>query len=115
MAVNGRSALPVSRQEAAEDLVLDVRDVHDVRDVQAVEGEHAADEVREDEGAEVPDVPEVIDRGAAAVEPNARRGGGDEGLDGPGERVVQPKAHVLRGLRGGAWQVSRAKFPVPDR
>lgn len=53
--------------DAADDFVFDVGDIHDVEDIVAAEFEVAAEEVGEDEGAEVADVGAVIDRWAAAV------------------------------------------------
>ena len=50
-----------------DDAVVDIGEVHDVGEAEAAEFEKAAEDVLEDEGAEVADVGVVVDGGAAGV------------------------------------------------
>lgn len=83
--------------DAANDFVFDVGDIHDVEDIVAAEFEVAAEEVGEDERAEVPDVGAVIDRGAAAVHADLSAFGvtWDEGFHGSGKRIKQADSRFL--------------------
>ena len=51
----------------ADDLVVHVGDVHDVVEAEAAGAQPVAQDVDESEGAEVADVGEIVDRGAAGV------------------------------------------------
>ena len=94
---------------AADRLVVHVREVHDVRDLEPRVFERAAQQVLEHVGAEVADVGEVVDRGAAGVHPDRA---GDERLqrfDAAGERVVELRLHdgAHSSRTGSAGQTDR--------
>jgi hypothetical protein len=72
-----------------DDPVVHVGHVHDLADAVAEVLQGAAQDVRRHEGAEVPDVGAVVDRGAARVEGHLRRLQGREGLDLRGEGVEE--------------------------
>ena len=87
--------------------VADVGDVLDVEDVDAVVQQHAPDEVRQQERAEVADVGVAVDRRAARVHPDATR---LQRLDRPhlaGQRVAQAESH--RGAPGGVRGVGQRR------
>ena len=73
----------------ADDLVVDVRDVHDVADGDPMLPEGATEDVDVEEGAEVADVAEVVDGGAAGVHTQFAAIGGSEGFDLPAEGVEE--------------------------
>ncbi len=73
--------------------VAHVGDVHHLMDVVAGEFEKSAKDIREDEGAEVADVSEVVNRRPAVVHVNIRRADGGEGFKAMGERVVKADFH----------------------
>ena len=72
--------------DAADDFVFDVGDVHDVADIVTLELERATDEVGEDESAEIADVGEVVDGGAAAIEADVFAGGIQRGANSTSDR-----------------------------
>ena len=91
----GRDEHPVLA--AVESLVPEMADVGDVLDLQdgdAVIQDDPPDQVRQEEGPEVADVGEAVDRRAAGVHPEARAVGRFDRLDGPRQGVPQPKRHA---------------------
>ena len=101
-----RGLAPLVR--AVDDLVVDVRDVADVGDLDPAVLQVAQQQVGDQGRARVADVAEVVDRGAAAVEPTAPR---LEQLEGPllacegvvdDERGVPGRAFCF-GLRVHGW------------
>lgn len=60
---------------ALDDLVLHIGDIHHVTGGEAAEFEVAADEIGENEGAEIADVGEIVDGRAAAIHADGLAGG----------------------------------------
>ena len=79
----------VGERGVADDLVIHIGDVHDVADVEAELAQGAAEEIDVEEGAEVADVAEVVDGGAAGVHAEGPAVGGGEGFDAAGEGVEE--------------------------
>jgi hypothetical protein len=73
---------------AADDLVVDVGQVHHLLDVPPREPDRAAQQVLEEERAEVAEVRRVVHGRPARVHPHAASVGGRERLDLAGQRVV---------------------------
>jgi hypothetical protein len=73
--------------------VTDVGDVLDVEDGHTVVEDDPADEVREQERPEVPDVGEAVDRRAAGVHPEAVAIGGLDRIEAPGQGVAELEGH----------------------
>src|SRR5687768_17336648 len=81
--------------DALDDLVLDVGDVHHVSHLVTTELEITPDEIGEDKGAEIADMPEVINRRPAAIHPDflAIRIQRHKLLDGAGKGVEDFQGH----------------------
>ena len=93
--------LEARRLGAADGLVVDVRQVHHLGHAIAEIGERAAQQILEDEGAQVPDVHVVVDRRAAGVHARFARPRGLERCAGAPERVVEPRSARHGGGRSG--------------
>ena len=86
-----RHALAQGRGNGA---VVHIRQVHDMEDLEPARLQPSAQEVLEQEGAEVPDVRVVVDRGAAGVQRGPPRLQRSERLDPAGEGLVEPERHA---------------------
>jgi len=80
---------PQAALAVPDDLVFHVGDVHAVADLVARALQGALEQVLEQEGAQVADVGEVVDRGSAGVDRHQPRGEGLKFLDLPVEGVVK--------------------------
>ena len=72
-----------------DDAIVHVGEVHHLRDLEAARAQEAAQDVLEDEGAEVADVGVVVDRGAAGVDGHSARMQGHE-------RLLLPRHGILK-------------------
>jgi hypothetical protein len=76
-----------------DDAIVDVSDVHDVLEAVSAHAKPATQDVDCNEGPEIADVGEVVDRGAAVVHADGIVGEWLERFDFAGERVVEMEGH----------------------
>ena len=84
-----------------DDAVVHVGEIHDVEETIAAGAQVAAEDVLEDEGAEVADVREVVDGGAAGVHADFARMNRVERFERVGESVVETNLGGVGGHVGG--------------
>ena len=75
--------LDAGRGGLGDDAVVHVGEVHHLDDLEAARAQEAAQDVLEDEGAEIADVGEVVDRGTAGVDAHLARVQRHKGLFAP--------------------------------
>ena len=92
MAVYSRERFAL-RDGVANDFVVDVGDVHDVVEGESASAQPTAQQVVEDEGAEVADVGEVVDGGAAGIHLDGVVFEGAKRLHLLGQRVIETQGH----------------------
>src|SRR5205823_9098617 len=104
----GMLVQPLARGRGGLDgAIVDVGEVHDVNDVVARGAEIAAQQVLEQEGAEVADVRVVPDGRTARIEGDAGRRERCERLDAAAERVVERSEEHTSELQSLAYLVCR--------
>jgi hypothetical protein len=81
------------RHRVADNFIVHIRDVHDVLQSEAVQPEDLAKEVHERERAEVADVREIVNRGAAGIHADRVIACRSELLDLLGKRIVEAQGH----------------------
>jgi hypothetical protein len=100
----------VLRHGVANDLVVDIGDVHHVVEREAVGAEGLAQQVDENEGAEVADVREIVDGWATGVHADRVVARGGKLFELLGERVVETQRH-----HEGEFSSYHSRRRRPDR
>src|ERR1700694_1708686 len=96
-----------------DDAVLDIGEVHHLRDLVALLEEDPAQQILEEEGAEVADVGIVVHRWTAGVHPNVALLDRYELFHPATHRVVQAqRRHGISRRRATAWAARASPLPI---